>query len=461
MKYRISILLLLLLNIIFYACEDDKVENYGIPVDKTPLELVSVYPSNGGSCLPGIQLITFNFAQEIWLLDKAKITVNGTTTNAVAAIEKQVRLNLNAEDGMSYEIKLAAGAIRSLGGYVSTEDDVINFTCSSHATSDTELSPEAANLLNFLKANYGKYILSGTMANVALNTNEAYWVYTKTGQWPAINCIDYIHLYASATDSWIDYSQTQVLEDWWANNAIVAAMWHWNMPTNDGAGYSCTPGSEPGQTSFDIRKINEPESEEYARMIADIDRVADYLLLLKEKNIPVIWRPLHEAGGKWFWWGMDAESCKTLWRVMYDRFQQKGLNNLIWVWTEAVAWNEDDETEGPKWYPGDEYVDIVGIDVYNATEPDACYDWYEMMSRLWPDKMVTMSECGNVAPIGQQWDAGAHWSWFTTWYDYERTKDVNSAAFMEDSHQHADADWWRAVLEDERVLTRDELPSLK
>ena len=75
--------------------------------------------------------------------------------------------------------------------------------------------------------------------------------------------------------------------------------------------------------------------------------------------------------------------------------------------------------------------------------------------------MVTMSECGNVAPIGQQWDAGAHWSWFTTWYDYERTKDVNSAAFMEDSHQHADADWWRAVLEDERVLTRDELPSLK
>lgn len=196
-------------------------------------------------------------------------------------------------------------------------------------------------------------------------------------------------------------------------------------------------------------------------MMTDIDKVADYLLLLKEKNIPVIWRPLHEAGGKWFWWGMDAESCKTLWRIMYDRFQQKGLNNLIWVWTEAVAWNEDDEIEGPKWYPGDEYVDVVGIDVYNATEANACYDWYKMMSRLWPNKIVTMSECGNVAPIGEQWDAGAHWSWFVTWYDYDRTNDISSPAFTSDDHTSANAAWWRAAFENEHVLSRDELPSLK
>lgn len=464
MKYKLSVLLLLLFNIVWLSsCKDDEVNNYGIPVDNTPLELVSVNPAEGSSCQPGTQLVTFDFAQEVWLLDKAKITVNGTTTNAVAAVDKQVRLNINTTEGTSYEVKLAAGAIRSLGGYVSTDDYVVHFTCSTSETPtpSTELSPEATKLLNFLKENNGKYILSGTMANVALNTNEAYWVYTKTGKWPAINCIDYIHLYASAPDSWIDYSQTQILEDWWANNGIVAAMWHWNMPTNDGTSYTCTPGSEPGQTSFDIKKINDPESEEYARMMTDIDKVADYLLLLKEKNIPVIWRPLHEAGGKWFWWGMDAESCKTLWRIMYDRFKQKGLNNLIWVWTEAVAWNEDDEIEGPKWYPGDEYVDVVGIDVYNATEASACYDWYEMMSRLWPNKIVTMSECGNDAPIGEQWDAGAHWSWFITWYDYDRTNDISSPAFTSDDHTSANAAWWRAAFENEHVLSRDELPSLK
>lgn len=185
MKYKLSVLLLLLFNIVWLSsCKDDEVNNYGIPVDNTPLELVSVNPAEGSSCQPGTQLVTFDFAQEVWLLDKAKITVNGTTTNAVAAVDKQVRLNVNTTEGTSYEVKLAAGAIRSLGGYVSTDDYVVHFTCSTSETPtpSTELSPEATNLLNFLKENNGKYILSGTMANVALNTNEAYWVYTKTGK---------------------------------------------------------------------------------------------------------------------------------------------------------------------------------------------------------------------------------------------------------------------------------------
>ena len=459
MKHTMLNLFLALSSLFFGACADDDLKRYGVVEDQTPLTQTSVYPSANGNVLPGTVVVRFGFGQDVWLRDKSKITVNGTATNAVAAIGDEVLLNVDASTGNDYEVRLAAGAIQSVGGYVSTEDYVATFNCREEVPA-SEHSPEAVNLMNYLKEIYGKQILSGAMANVALNTNEAYWVFTGTNKWPAINCIDYIHLYASPAN-WIDYSQTEILEDWWEQNGIVAAMWHWNVPTNDGSGYTCTPGSEPSQTSFDVKKINDPESDEYARMMADIDKVADYLLLLKNKNIPVIWRPLHEAGGKWFWWGMDAESCKTLWRVMYDRFQEKGLNNLIWVWTEAVAWNEDDEVEGPKWYPGDEYVDIVGIDVYNTTEASACYDWFEMMSRLWPNKMVTMSECGNVAPIGEQWDAGAHWSWFVTWYDYDRTVDITAPAFQEDDHTSANADWWRAAVEDERVITRDEVPSLK
>ena len=45
-------------------------------------------------------------------------------------------------------------------------------------------------------------------------------------------------------------------------------------------------------------------------MIKDIDLVGSYLKTLKDKGIPVIWRPLHEAGGRWFWWGMDAAACQ-------------------------------------------------------------------------------------------------------------------------------------------------------
>ena len=82
MKYKFAVLLLLLLNITLAACKDDEVENYGIPVDNTPLELISTNPSANGMCLPGNQMVTFDFAQEVWLLDKTKITVNGTSFSA-------------------------------------------------------------------------------------------------------------------------------------------------------------------------------------------------------------------------------------------------------------------------------------------------------------------------------------------------------------------------------------------
>ena len=275
--------------------------------------------------------------------------------------------------------------------------------------------------------------------------------------------MDYIHFNESAPGSWIDYSQTDYLANWWNEGGIVSAMWHWNKLANDGTSYTCTPGSEPGQTSFDIKKINDPESEEYAQMMADIDKVADYLLLLKNQNIPVIWRPLHEAGGGWFWWGLDAEACKTLWRAMYDRFQEKGLNNLIWVWTAAVAWNQE-LSESLQWYPGDEYVDVVGYDIYGNDLADplaTCADYYGFLKENWPDKLVALTECGGVPTLSEQWEAGAQWLWFIPWYDYDRTNDISAPAFAEDGHIHADAAWWQAVVEDERVITRDEVPSLK
>lgn len=458
MRYRLLPIICMLMGALLWsACSDDEVANHGIPVDNTPLKLTAVSPSEGTTLDPGTVLATFDFEQEVWLLDKSKITLNGEATNKVAAVGKQVRVSVDATAGRNYEVRLAVGAIRSLGGYVSTQDYVANFSCKEAVQG--ERSPEAVNLLNYLKEQNGNHVLAGTMANVSWNDNEAYWVYTKTGKYPALNCVDYIHLYASPAE-WIDYSKTDFLEEWWKNNGIVAAMWHWNMIANNGTDYSFTPGTEPEQTSFDVTKINDTSSKEYAQMMSDIDKVADYLLLLQKKNIPVIWRPLHEAGGQWFWWGKDKEAFKTLWRTMYNRFREKGLNNLIWVWTIAVKYDQA-FAEGADWYPGDDCVDIVAYDMYEVADPAKCYTYYQFMQQQWPDKLITLGECGTVATIPQQWDAGAHWSWFMPWYDAARTADRNAAAFTEDSHTHADAGWWKAALDDERVITRDEVPSLK
>ena len=77
---------------------------------------------------------------------------------------------------------------------------------------------------------------------------------------------------------------------------------------------------------------------------------------LQEKNVTVLWRPLHEAAGGWFWWGAAGpDAYKWLWELMYERqTYYHGLNNLIWLWNGQDA----------DWYVGDELCDIVGMDIY-------------------------------------------------------------------------------------------------
>ncbi|MDR2086893.1 MAG: glycoside hydrolase family 26 protein, partial [Dysgonamonadaceae bacterium] len=311
-------------------------------------------------------------------------------------------------------------------------------------------SPEAVKLYHFLKENYGKKIISGAVANVNWNTNEAGWVYKHTGKYPALNAFDYIHLYASPAN-WIDYGNTQIVEDWWNNNGIVAAMWHWNVPVNQG---SNNYEFYTGKTSFDISQAVREGTYENSVIKADLEKIANYLLLLKQKNIPVVWRPLHEAAGGWFWWGAKgAQPCKELWIIMFDFFREKGLNNLIWVWTAEPG---DDA-----WYPGDEYVDIIGRDMYNKPEANGMANEYQTLKNRFPNKIIALSECGNVAGIPAQWNAEATWSWFMPWYDYDRTKDLSGETFNSEAHQHASIAFWKNAFADDRVISRDEMPSLK
>ncbi|MDR1610577.1 MAG: glycoside hydrolase family 26 protein, partial [Candidatus Symbiothrix sp.] len=109
------------------------------------------------------------------------------------------------------------------------------------------------------------------------------------------------------------------------------------------------------------------------------------------------------------------------------------------------------------WYPGDEYVDIVGRDMYNKTDVKGMVDEYKDLEKRFPHKIVALSECGNIAGIGEQISAGANWSWFMTWYDYERTVTPGSPAFQSETHQHGDAAFWRNAFASGKVFSREDL----
>ncbi|MDR1583619.1 MAG: glycoside hydrolase family 26 protein [Prevotellaceae bacterium] len=334
------------------------------------------------------------------------------------------------------------------------------FSCkNSHNTTSTEElpclsrlvvsnpSPETQKVYMFLCENYGKKIISGAMANVNWNTNEAEWIYQHTGKYPALNGFDYINHH----DTWIYDTQTYIVENWWNNKGLVSICWHWSVPKTQGSNQYAFYTNE---TSFDISKAAQDGTYENGIVKADLETIAGYLLLLKQKNIPVLWRPLHEAAGGWFWWGAKgAAPLKALWRLMFDTFEAKGLNNLIWVWTA--------EPNDAAWYPGDEYVDIVGRDIYNKPTAAAMASEYTTLKSRFPNKIVTLSECGNVANLSEQTPQDVRWSWFMPWYDYDRTNNPGSSAFNETAHQHASAAWWNNAFSDPCVLSRDETPNLK
>jgi len=104
---------------------------------------------------------------------------------------------------------------------------------------------------------------------------------------------------------------------------------------------------------------------------AQLDEAAEGLLELQNAGVPVLFRPLHENNGAWFWWGNNPRdgsvSAAPLWKDMYNYLtRSKGLHNLLWVFSASVP-------AGPAMadvlthYPGNEYVDIVALDIYDDT----------------------------------------------------------------------------------------------
>ena len=315
----------------------------------------------------------------------------------------------------------------------------------------------AKRLYDYMLSIYGKKTLSSAIAKVDWNTSEADWIRKWTGKSPAIHTFDYIHLESSPC-SWIDYSKIEVAENWFNAGGIIGACWHWNVPAYDGASrdsYTCTANL----TDFKVSNIFKEGTWEYRTAQADLEEMASYLKLLQDKGIPVIWRPLHEAAGNtytqyasgaWFWWGEEgAEQYKKLWRYMFDFFKEKGLRNLIWVWTTQTT-SQNDSDYG--FYPGDDYVDIVGKDMYNIGQSSEMVTCFNTIASMVPHKMVALSEHGNVPNMSSQWNAGAKWLFFMPWYDYDND---GTSGYQ---HDHATISWWNSSLASSAVITRDELP---
>jgi mannan endo-1,4-beta-mannosidase len=303
-------------------------------------------------------------------------------------------------------------------------------------------SSQAVNLYNFLKESFGTKVLSGTMAAYSTNINEATWVHDQTGKWPAMTFFDFID-HTNLGTNWVLYEAPYTLgSEWWQNNGIIGFSWHWRDPlTKSGSFYA-------SETNFNVSKVTDTNSAEYKAMIADIDTIAGFLREFKQAGIPVIWRPLHEAAGTWFWWGAKgAAPCKALWQLLFDRLvNYHKLNNLIWVWTSNT------ESDALTWYPGDDYVDIIGMDIYPGKyQHGSQYAQFDKVKKIFGGKkLLTLSECDAAPDPALMKEYGDMWSWFMPWNGSNtRSDEYNGAA------------WWNKFYGYDFVITRDKMPNLK
>ncbi|NDV60566.1 glycosyl hydrolase [Bacteroides sp. 519] len=444
------ILFLYVCLLTFTCCSSDKGEPE-TPILEAP-KLVSSQPANGQTeVLETVMNIELLFDQTIQLARAHNITLNGVVVYQPEVNNKTVKVKVKLEKGKQYILKIPSGSIIGVTD-IPTETITISFETIKEPVPEisTNLvaedpSVEAQKLYNYLLQNYETKTLSAMMADVSWNTDQSEQVYAWTGKYPAINCYDYIHL-AWSPANWIDYSNITPVKSWWDAGGIVAAGWHWVVPPSEGITEPSKMTYKPEETSFRAKNATIEGTWENNVVKADLEKIAGYLKLLKEEGIPILWRPLHEAAGNiyeynngtaWFWWGNDgAEAYKKLWMYMFDYFKSQDLNNLIWVWTT--------QTKDDAFYPGDEYVDIIGRDLYNMNAAN-CVIQYKVITNTYAHKIVTLSECGTVGLISEQWKAGARWSWFMPWY----------------GEGHANQEWWIDAMKQDYVITRNQLPGFK
>lgn len=311
----------------------------------------------------------------------------------------------------------------------------------------------AQRLYSYMCDIYGTKILSGQYCDTGMYGIESAAIWKATGgEYAAVLGLDLIEASPSRVAHGSANKATDYAIEYWENGGIVTFCWHWNAPEKylTGQWYS---GFYTEHTNIDLAKImNGEDPEGYELLMQDIDAIAKELQKMQDAGVPVLWRPLHEASGGWFWWGAAGpEAYKQLYILLYEKLTYEyGLNNLIWIWN-----GQDGE-----WYPGDEYVDMIGEDIYPGERVYSSQADTFLRAVNYTDsrKMIVMSENGCLFDPDLAERDGAMWGFFCTW---QREFVVKNASFNELSEQYTEAEMVRKVYADERVITRSELPNLK
>ena len=323
-------------------------------------------------------------------------------------------------------------------------------------------TPNTQRLFDFLKSCYGQKHISGQQYLFESELEDLVY-YKYTGKIPAIRGYDFMGISGLGGG----YDQVERALDWCRNTGGILTMcWHWYAPDDLSdpkklAAFYYKTTDYDRKTGFDMIEAVKEGTPENELVIREIDMVSEQLKRFEAEDIPVIWRPLHEANGSWFWWGNrgpeSVEAYKKLWYMIFDRMMNyHKLKNLIWVWNG----------QSKEMLVNANTFDIAGEDIY-ATPPnhESQAEKFREVSSYTYGKMITLSECGSIPEPDLMQRDSAMWLWWLPWWGqfvYKNGED-RRPLFDEDgmplpNPTYMDEDFMQRIFNDERVITLHDLP---
>ena len=291
---------------------------------------------------------------------------------------------------------------------------------------NAQTNEKTMEVWNYLRSVYGKQVITCQQ----MMGNECYEdlvFYNATNDLTAMKGYDFIFCTGSYhSDDMID----EAIEWSKESGGLCAFTWHWNVPKdidNPEGGYAFYTSEI---TNFSQVNAVTPGTKEYETVIHDIDLIATKIQRMESEGVTILFRPLHEASGAWFWWGLQGRDSATnevfqkLWYMIYDRLENyHKLTNIIWVWNgqnphTAIHPNAFD-IDGIDRYYDQEDISAEALSTYyeKCYGELAGYDKYcaELAGMESTGKMMALTECGYIPDPEGIKAANTMWLYYMVW----------------------------------------------
>lgn len=283
-------------------------------------------------------------------------------------------------------------------------------------------SPEARALLKFFYSISGQYILTGQHNYPNVKGRNTKFAAEYIGKTPIMYSTDWGFAKDSNTDSYL--ARQDIVDEAIRQNklgSIITICWHAVPPTaNEPVTFQPLPNADSTTLASvqgklldqQFKDILTPGTPLYQHWCAQVDSIAVYLKKLQDAHVPILWRPYHEMNGDWFWWGGRQGEYSTikLYHQLFDRLvNHHKLNNLIWIW--SVDRPSTPPRKFSNFYPGNEYLDILALDVYGS---DFNQNYYDSLLVLSKGKPIVLGEVGNP-PTPEILKRQPKWGYYVIW----------------------------------------------